>query len=84
MLILWAPVLSAQNQREYWVDVLDQIARPVISNLAAGTYTLRMQNIMEWGQPKLLNISLQYDGVLPSGVQNITTHATDNRAYGRT
>ena len=52
-----------------------------LSNLAAGTYTLRMQNIMEWGQPKLLNISLQYDGVLPSGVQDITTHATDNRAY---
>ena len=52
-----------------------------LSNLAAGTYTLRMQNIMEWGQPKLLNISLRYDGVLPSGVQDITTHATDNCAY---
>ena len=52
-----------------------------LSNLAAGTYTLRVQNIMEWGQPKLLNISLRYDGVLPSGVQNITSHATDNRTY---
>ena len=36
---------------------------------------------MEWGQPKLLNINLQYDGVLPSGVQDITTRVTDNRAY---
>ena len=52
-----------------------------LSNLAAGTYTLRVQNIMEWGQPKLLNINLQYDGVLPSGVQDITTRVTDNRAY---
>ena len=42
LLILWAPVLSARNDREYWVDVLDQIARPVISNLAAGTLRANM------------------------------------------
>ena len=36
-----------------------------LTGVPAGTYTLRAQNIMQWGQPKLLSISLQYDGKLP-------------------
>lgn len=36
-----------------------------LSSLPAGVYTLRIRNITEWGQPKLLNINLQYNGTLP-------------------
>ena len=36
-----------------------------LSNVAAGTYNLRVQNIMTWGQPKLLSVTLEYDGELP-------------------
>lgn len=37
-----------------------------------GVYTLRVQNVMEWGQPKLKSITLEYDGSLPDGIPGIT------------
>ena len=45
-----------------------------LSGVKAGTYMLRIGNIMEWGQPKLLNIKLQYDGELPTGINIPTTN----------
>ena len=44
-----------------------------LSNVPAGTYTLRIQNIMEWGQPKLRDITLQYDGELPEDIDTSNT-----------
>lgn len=41
--------------------------------LSQGTYTLRAQNIMAWGQPKLRSITLSYDGVLPTDTEKINT-----------
>lgn len=55
-----------------------------LSNVSAGSYALRIQNIMEWGQPKLRDITLQYDGELPGDVHTATTsiHVTTNhQAY---
>ena len=43
-----------------------------LSSVAAGTYTLRVQNNMEWAQPKLQSLTLQYDGIIPSDNQDIT------------
>jgi hypothetical protein len=33
-----------------------------------GVYKLRVQNVMEWGQPKLQSITLEYDGLIPDGI----------------
>ena len=52
--------------------------------MPAGTYTLRIQNIMEWGQPKLRDITLQYDGELPEDIDTSAAviHADGNhQAY---
>ena len=37
-----------------------------LTNVAAGIYTLRVQNVFEWSQPKLQSINMQYNGELPS------------------
>ena len=37
-----------------------------------GVYTLRVQNIMEWGQPKLRTLTLTYDGDLPTQGDDIS------------
>ena len=53
-----------------------------LSNLAAGNYTLRVQNIMEWGQPKLRSLTLAYDGDLPTiGVENAMLTQHHHQAY---
>ncbi len=52
-----------------------------LTNVAKGVYTLRVQNVMEWGQPKLQYISLQYDGVLPAGIQNPTEGEAQGQAF---
>ena len=44
-----------------------------LSSVAQGTYTLRAQNIMEWGQPKLKSITLQYNGNLPTDIDRVVT-----------
>ena len=47
-----------------------------LTSVAQGTYTLRAQNIMEWGQPKLKSITIQYNGDLPSGIENVSQDAS--------
>ena len=42
-----------------------------LSAVPTGVYTLNIKNVTEWGQPKLKSITLQYDGVLPAGADNI-------------
>lgn len=37
-----------------------------LTSVTKDVYTLRVQNIMEWGQPKLKSLTLQYDGDLPT------------------
>jgi hypothetical protein len=46
-----------------------------LNAVEAGVYTLRVQNIMEWGQPKLKNITLQYNGEIPTA--SITVNSED-------
>ena len=36
-----------------------------LTNVPAGVYMLRIKNIMEWGQPKLKSLTLEYDGEIP-------------------
>lgn len=37
-----------------------------LTNVPAGVYMLRIKNIMEWGQPKLKSLTLEYDGEIPN------------------
>ena len=38
------------------------------TSASKGTYTLRVQNIMDWSRPKLKSITLNYDGEVPTAV----------------
>lgn len=48
-----------------------------LSAVPAGTYTLRVMNIMAWGQPKLKSITLEYDGNVPTG-ENVLHASPDD------
>ncbi len=53
-----------------------------LSTVAKGEYTLKVQNIMAWGQPKLKNITLQYNGELPLDIEHTELNAPhDGQAY---
>ena len=39
-----------------------------LTSVSKGTYTLRVQNIMDWSRPKLKSITLNYDGEVPTAV----------------
>jgi hypothetical protein len=42
-----------------------------LSAKAVGEYTLRVKNTAAWEQPKLQSVTLQYDGVLPTGLEDV-------------
>ena len=44
-----------------------------LSDIAVGNYVLRVHNCMEWGQPKLKSLTLEYDGIIPADSQSIPT-----------
>ena len=50
------------------------------NDLVAGKYTLEVKNKYGWAQPKLKSLTLSYDGVLPTGIDQ-TMEAADNRMY---
>ena len=53
-----------------------------LSTVAKGEYTLKVQNILAWGQPKLKNITLQYNGELPLDIEHTELNAPhDGQAY---
>ena len=53
-----------------------------LSTVAKGEYTLKVQNIMAWGQPKLKNITLQYNGELPLEIEHTELSAPhDGQTY---
>ena len=53
-----------------------------LSTVAKGEYTLKVQNIMAWGQPKLKSITLQYNGELPLDIEHTELSAPhDEQAY---
>ena len=56
-----------------------------LSALPAGSYTLRVMNAMEWGQPKLKSITLRYNGSLPTDERVLHSSegegTSDSRAY---
>ncbi|MBO4362275.1 MAG: DUF4832 domain-containing protein [Paludibacteraceae bacterium] len=48
-----------------------------LSSVAAGTYTLRVQNATQWGQPKLKSLTLEYDGELPEAMETVLQPAVN-------
>lgn len=53
------------------VGTITYDARWDLTAVPAGNYTLRVQNVMEWGQPKLQSLTLEYDGVLPTNPDDV-------------
>ena len=56
----------------------------VLTDVPAGNYTLRVQNVMEWGRPKLQSLTLEYDGIIPvepDDVRNIGEDNLSGQAY---
>ena len=54
-----------------------------LTDVPAGIYTLRVQNVFEWSRPKLQSISLQYNGTLPSTelIETSKSGLFDGQAY---
>ena len=54
-----------------------------LSDVPAGIYTLRVKNIFEWSQSKLLSIDLQYNGTLPpsDGIEETEAVLFNGQAY---
>ncbi len=54
-----------------------------LTNVPVGTYTLRVQNVFEWSRPKLLSITLQYNGELPTteSINTLENREEDGQAY---
>ena len=48
-----------------------------LSSLPVGVYRLRVSNAMEWGQPKLHSLTLNYDGTLPADGNALTITPDD-------
>ena len=42
-----------------------------LSGIPTGNYTLELRNIMEWGQPKLKRLTLEYDGEVPTEIEQV-------------
>ena len=42
-----------------------------MSGVTKGDYTLHLTSSFEWAQPKLLTLTLQYDGEIPTGEQSL-------------
>ena len=60
--------VSAYTTEATWAaeeQTITQEAKWDLSNVATGTYTLRVKNATAWGQPKLQSVTLEYDGELP-------------------
>ena len=55
----------------------------ILTDVPAGTYTLRVNNVMEYGQPKLKSLTLEYDGELPmpDAVENVGENEPAGQAY---
>lgn len=50
-----------------------------LTGVKGDVYTLRVQNVMEWGQPKLRTLTLTYDGDLPTVNDQIVNPKSSNR-----
>jgi len=66
----WGEGDQSYTQKEKWD----------LSAVAAGVYTLHVHNATAWGQPKLKSVTLQYNGSLPTGMEQAQPGA-DNRMY---
>lgn len=51
------------------------------NNIVKGIYTLEVKNNVQWATPKLQSLTLDYDGVLPTGLEEQNTPVFDGQAY---
>jgi len=79
-------VVSEYTTETTWASGNQTITQKTPWNLAAvpaGTYTLRVHNATEWGQPKLQSLTLSYDGELPTEVIGMLQPTNDQMGNGQ-
>lgn len=52
-----------------------------LTSVTEGIYTLRVKNALTYGKPKLKSLTLEYDGDLPSGIDEAAELEADTQAY---
>ena len=52
-----------------------------LSSVPAGQYILRVNNATNWGRPKLKSLTLEYDGELPTGIEETQEREVNGQAY---
>ena len=65
--------VSAYTTEGRWdMNTITYDAKWDLSDMPAGIYRLRVNNAMEWGQPKLRSLILTYDGIIPTDYNAVT------------
>lgn len=66
-------VVSSYTTAESWQEGEITYDEPWdLTAVPAGNYTLHVQNVMAWAQPKLQSLTLQYNGEIPTDVDQNT------------
>lgn len=67
----WGEGDQSYTQKEKWD----------LSAVAKKVYTLRVKNATKWGRPKLKSLTLEYDGDIPSGIEETHKDAFNGQAF---
>ena len=67
----WGEGDQSYTQKEKWD----------LSSTVTGIYTLRVHNSTDYGKPKLKSLTLQYDGDIPSGIDEAVELKPDAQPY---
>ena len=70
-------VVSTYLAENLWAEAqYTYSAKWDLRSVAVGEYKLRVMNTAAWEQPKLQSVTLQYDGILPTALEEIGFDAT--------
>lgn len=70
-------VVSTYLAENLWAETqYTYSAKWDLRSVAVGEYKLRVMNTAAWEQPKLQSVTLQYDGILPTALEEIGFDAT--------
>ena len=67
----WGEGDQSYTQKEKWD----------LSSTVTGIYTLRVHNSTDYGKPKLKSLTLQYNGDIPSGIDEVAELELDAQPY---
>lgn len=71
---------TARCNKTGYVSVIQDVKWDLTS-ITAGIYTLRVKNVLDYGKPKLKSLTLEYDGDIPSGIDEAVELEPDAQLY---